>query len=68
MNYGKRKAEKIEHMQRRKTQDEIDELDFRPKILKYSEEIVRRRDAKFSDQQSLRSAASVHSRNSSNNS
>jgi hypothetical protein len=36
-------------MQRQKNQTEIDELDFRPKILKNSEEIVRRRDAKLSD-------------------
>jgi hypothetical protein len=36
-------------MQRQKSLTEMEELDFRPKILKSSEEIVKRREAKITD-------------------
>ena len=57
INYGKRKREKLELQQRMKCQSELEELDFRPKILKPSEEKARKN--RFSDQNSLRSDQSV---------
>ena len=49
MKYGQQKTQKIELLQRQKSEQELDELDFRPQILRKSEEIVRRREAHSND-------------------
>ena len=49
MKYGQQKTQKIELLQKQKSEQELDELDFRPQILRKSEEIVRRREAHSND-------------------
>lgn len=59
INYGIAKTEKIKSLQRKKSDYESKEFDFHPKILKTSEEIVRRKEARSG------SVRSAHSRKSS---
>jgi hypothetical protein len=60
IRYGEKKEEKLAIQRRQKSEQELDGIDFRPRILKKSEDIVRNREMQL-EQNSVKSNRSNQS-------